>query len=225
MFDASDMIQNHRPLRELVYEELREGILTGVIKPKTRMMEVELAEKMGVSRTPVREAIRKLENEGLIIIKPRKGAYVSEISVKNMIDILEVRSNLEGLAAYLAAQRMTTEKKEDLMRTERSFEQALKTGDMQGMIKSDVQFHRLIVQSSENKHLIQLVEQLQELVLRFRYLYYKDFKRAEEMAPQHRGIYESILGNNPEKAKEAAFKHIDRLKDIILIDSLKNSIK
>ena len=112
-------IQNHRPLREIVYEELREGILTGAIKPGTRMMEVDLAEEMGVSRTPVREAIRKLEKEGLVTIRPRKGAYASDISVKSMMDILEVRSNLEGLAAYLAAERMSPEKKEALVKVER----------------------------------------------------------------------------------------------------------
>ena len=70
-------IQNHRPLREMVYEELKMQILTGTIIPGTRMMEVELAEEMGVSRTPIREAIRKLEKEGLVTIEPRRGAYAS----------------------------------------------------------------------------------------------------------------------------------------------------
>ena len=81
-------IQNHRPLREIVYEELKMQILTGKIVPGTRMMEVELAEDMGVSRTPIREAIRKLEKEGLVTIEPRRGAYAcllytSKISAGN----------------------------------------------------------------------------------------------------------------------------------------------
>ena len=97
-------IQNHRPLREIVYEELKMQILTGKIIPGTRMMEVELADDMGVSRTPIREAIRQLEKEGLVTIEPRRGAYASQISVKDMVDILEVRQNLEGLAAFFAAQ-------------------------------------------------------------------------------------------------------------------------
>ncbi|MEE0182286.1 MAG: GntR family transcriptional regulator, partial [Anaerovoracaceae bacterium] len=96
-------IQNHRPLREIVYEELKMQILTGKIVPGTRMMEVELADDMGVSRTPIREAIRQLEKEGLVTIEPRRGAYASQISVKDMVDILEVRQNLEGLAAFFAA--------------------------------------------------------------------------------------------------------------------------
>ncbi len=93
-------IQNHRPLRDIVYEELKMQILKGQIVPGTRMMEVEMAEEMGVSRTPIREAIRKLEKEGLVTIEPRKGAYASQISTKDMVDILEVRQNMEGLAAY-----------------------------------------------------------------------------------------------------------------------------
>lgn len=214
-------IQNHRPLREIVYEELREGILTGTIKPGTRMMEVDLAEEMGVSRTPVREAIRKLEKEGLVTIRPRKGAYASDISVKSMMDILEVRSNLEGLAAYLAASRMSADMKLELAETERKFETALRNGDMKEMIHYDTLFHHYVVEGSDNSHLILLVEQLQELVLRFRYIYYKDFKRAEEMAPEHRGICQAILNEDAPAARQAAFNHIDRLKDMILHDDLK----
>ena len=83
-------VQSHRPLREIVYEQLKMQILTGKITPGTRMMEVDLADNMGVSRTPVREAIRKLEKEGLVVIEPRRGAYVSDISVKEMVDTLVV---------------------------------------------------------------------------------------------------------------------------------------
>ena len=102
-------LQNHKPLREIVYEELKRQIMVGEIAPGTRMMEVELAEEMGVSRTPVREAIRKLEKEGLVTIEPRRGAYASDISAKDMVDILEVRQDLEGMAAGIAAQRITEE--------------------------------------------------------------------------------------------------------------------
>ena len=214
-------IHSHRPLRELVYEELREMILTGDIKPGTRLMEVELAGEMGVSRTPIREAIRKLEKEGLVTIQPRRGAYASEVSVKSMIDILEVRSNLEGLAAYLAAYRMDKDTQRELVKIEEAFEKAVQDGDMAMMIKMDSEFHHLIVESSQNSHLIHLVGQLQELVLRFRYIYYKDFRRAEEMIPEHKSIFDAIVESRAEKARDAAYSHIDKLKDMILRDDLK----
>lgn len=136
-------IQNHRPLREIVYEELKMQILTGKIVPGTRLMEVELAADMGVSRTPIREAIRKLEKEGLVTIEPRRGAYASQISVKDMVDILEVRQDMEGLAAYFASSRMTEEQMADLKRTSDSYNRAVAEGDMDSMIAYDTRFHRL----------------------------------------------------------------------------------
>jgi DNA-binding GntR family transcriptional regulator len=211
-------IQSHRPLREIVYEELRNLILTGKIKPGTRMMEIELAEDMGVSRTPIREAIRKLEKEGLVVIEPRKGAYASELSVKDMEDILEVRANLEGLAAYLAAERMTATGKELLNEIREKFQAAVAESDMAEMIANDTKFHRMIVDSSGNNYLIHMVEQLQELVLRFRYVYYKDFKRAEDMIPEHKRIYEAITSGNGRSARFEAFNHIDKLMDMIKHD-------
>ena len=117
-------LQNHRPLREIVYEELKRQIMVGEIAPGTRMMEVDLAEEMGVSRTPVREAIRKLEKEGLVTIEPRRGAYASDISAKEMVDVLEVRQDLEGLAAYFAADRMLPEKLKELHEVNEKYKDA-----------------------------------------------------------------------------------------------------
>lgn len=102
-------LNNYKPLREVIFDTLREAIIAGELKPGERLMEVKLAEKMGVSRTPVREAIRKLELEGLVEMLPRKGAHVAELSVKDIMDVLEVRATLDGLATALAAERITDE--------------------------------------------------------------------------------------------------------------------
>lgn len=208
-------IQNHRPLREIVYEELKAQILKGDIKPGTRMMEVELAEVLGVSRTPVREAIRKLEKEGLVKIEPRRGAYASELSVKDMVDILEVRQSMEGLAAYYCAQRINDEQKEQLRDYALAFNEAVEEGVYEEMISYDTKFHHLIVECCDNDILVHMVEQLQELVLRFRYLYYSDFKRAEQMPAEHHEIFEAVASGDAERAREAAALHINRLKDMV----------
>ncbi|MCI5885237.1 MAG: GntR family transcriptional regulator [Clostridiales bacterium] len=208
-------IQNHRPLREIVYEELKAQILKGDIKPGTRMMEVELAEVLGVSRTPVREAIRKLEKEGLVKIEPRRGAYASELSVKDMVDILEVRQSMEGLAAYYCAQRINDEQKEQLRDYALAFNEAVEEGVYEDMISYDTKFHHLIVECCDNDILVHMVEQLQELVLRFRYLYYSDFKRAEQMPAEHHEIFEAVASGDAERAREAAALHINRLKDMV----------
>ena len=117
---SSLKLGNYKPLRELVFDALREAILSGTLKPGDRLMEVQLAEEMGVSRTPVREAIRKLELEGLVVMVPRKGAYVSGLSLKDAADLFEIRQSLEGLAASLAAERITDE---EIKMLEDSFKQ------------------------------------------------------------------------------------------------------
>ena len=209
-------IQNHRPLREMVYEELKTQILTGKIIPGTRLMEIELAENMGVSRTPIREAIRKLEKEGLVIIEPRKGAYASQISTEDMVAILEVRQNMEGLAAHFAAARINSDELENLRDVFEKYNQAVKDGSTKDMIKYDTRFHRIIVEASHNKILVQMIEQLQELVLRFRYVYYDDFKRAEKMPKEHGEILEAITKGDGDAARVAADVHIARLKELVI---------
>ena len=209
-------IQNHKPLREMVYEELKMQILKGSIIPGTRMMEVELAEEMGVSRTPIREAIRKLEKEGLVTIEPRRGAYASMISTEDLVEILEVRQDLEGLAAYFAADRMTDAQMEALRQVSASYDDAVKRGNMEDMIKHDTRFHHIIVESCRNKILVQMIEQLQELVLRFRYIYYDNFRRAENMPEEHAAILAAIAEGNADKARAAADIHVDRLKELVM---------
>ena len=87
-------MDDYKPLRDLVFDNLREAILKGDLNPGDRLMEVQLANKLGVSRTPVREAIRKLELEGLVIMLPRKGAYDADMSLKDIIELLEIRASL-----------------------------------------------------------------------------------------------------------------------------------
>lgn len=209
-------LQNHRPLREIVYEQLKRQILIGQITPGTRMMEVELAEEMGVSRTPIREAIRKLEKEGLVVIEPRRGAYASDISVKDMVDTLEVREDLEGLAASMAAGRITPEEAEELMEITKGYSDAINAGDMEKIIHFDEAFHRRIVALSGNKTLIQLSETVQELALRFRYLYYDDFSRYENMPIEHKNIIDALASGDCEAARTAADTHVKKLKQFVV---------
>ena len=116
------------PLRDVVFKKLRKAILTGALKPGERLMEIHLAEKLGVSRTPIREAIRKLELEGLVQMIPRRGAIVTEITEKSMKDVLEVRRALDILSVELACDRITEEEKETLEKACQNFELATKKG-------------------------------------------------------------------------------------------------
>ena len=209
-------LQNHRPLREIVYEELKREILVGEIAPGTRMMEIELADEMGVSRTPVREAIRKLEKEGLVTIEPRKGAYASDVSIKDMVDVLEVREDLEAMAAAMAAQKVNKDEKQALIEATMEYKEAVESERTEDIRRCDEKFHQLIVNYSGNKTLIQLFSQVQELALRFRYLYYDDFSRYERMPMEHREIEEAILSGDYEKARVAAGEHVKKLKQFVI---------
>lgn len=215
-------IQGHRPLSEVVYDELKKNILTGEITPGTRLMEVEMAEEMGVSRTPVREAIHKLEKEGLVNIEPRKGSYVSGISLKEMVDTLVVREVLESLAAELAA---ANQDKEGICRLEKmtsEYRDAIIEGDMEKIIHVDEGFHSAIVEMSGNRALIQLFEPVQELALRFRYLYYDNFKRYENMPTEHMNIVEAIRSGDVETARSVADYHVKKLKEFVIREGRQN---
>ena len=209
-------LQNHRPLREIVYVELKRQILVGEIAPGTRMMEVELADVMGVSRTPVREAIRKLEKEGLVTIEPRKGAYASNISIKDMVDVLEVRQGLEGMAAAIASGKITERQKADLLNVVEKYKAAVESANIEEIIKYDEEFHSMIISISGNKTLMQVFSTVQELALRFRYIYYDDFNRYESMPREHQLIEEAIMSGDAEKARVAAGDHVSKLKEFIL---------
>lgn len=209
-------LQSHKPLREIVYDQLKMQILEGKIEPGTRMMEVNLADEMGVSRTPVREAIRKLEKDGLVVIEPRRGAYASEISLKDIIDTLTVREELEGLAAALTAQNMNEETAEELRRIADTYERSIRNGDTPSIIECDERFHRLITNRSENKSLIQIYGSIQELALRFRYFYYDDFSRYQDMPRAHYHIVEALESGDPIEARDAARKHASELKDFVI---------
>lgn len=208
-------IESHKPLREIVYSELKMRILRGDIEPGTRLMEVKLSEEMGVSRTPIREAIRQLEKEGLVSIEPRRGAYASEVSQHDLIEILEVREDIEGLAAQFAATRMDEETKERLVSTADLYAQAVKKNDTEEMIKYDTEFHHIIVEGSGNKVLVGIVEQLQEFVLRFRYIYYEDFRRIKQMPREHETIIEAVTSGDPVRARNEAEIHVERLKKVM----------
>ena len=121
-------MDEYLPLRDVVFKTLRQAILKGELEPGERLMEIQLAERLGVSRTPIREAIRKLELEGLVLMIPRKGAEVAKISESNLRDVLEVRRSLEELAIDLACQRINEEELESLNKAEVDFKAAVGNG-------------------------------------------------------------------------------------------------
>lgn len=204
------------PLRDVVFNTLRRAILTGELKPGERLMEIHLANRLGVSRTPIREAIRKLELEGLVTMIPRRGAEVAQITEKSLQDVLEVRRALDALCAELACDRITNEGKAALKKACESFEAATGTGDIIAIAEADVALHDIIVQATGNRRLIQLINNLSEQMYRYRFEYIKDESGHENLVNEHRIIYESIMKGDKQGAAAAARLHIDNQEKSII---------
>lgn len=217
-------INNYKPLREIVFEHLRKSILNGDLEPGERLMELQLAESLGVSRTPVREAIRKLELEGLVEMVARKGAYVADVSIKDILDVLEVRMFLEGLAAYLAAERMIDEDVDKLKKILKKFEDDLDIMKKQEIIELDIKFHDMIIRGSKNNKLMQIVQGLQEQFQRFRVIYFNEYSEYEDIKKYHRAIVEAIASKDSKKAQEYAQTHVQMIEESIIKWKKKNKI-
>ena len=199
-------LDNYKPLRELVFAAMREAIVKGELKPGERLMEVQLAEEMGVSRTPVREAIRKLELEGLVVMVPRKGAYVAGLTLKDAANVFEIRGSLEGLAAALAAERITEEEINDLDRVLEDIAKAGEKGDVDTIIKKDMEFHQKLFSATRNERLAQIISNLKEQIDRFRIKSFTNPKRLKSVILEHK---------NPRCYKNGDAENAENLPEII----------
>lgn len=202
-------MNEYLPLRDVVFNTLRKAILRGELKPGERLMEIQLANKLGVSRTPVREAIRKLELEGLVLMIPRKGAEVADISEKSLKDVLEVREALEELAARLACDKITKEGINRLKEAAQDFRSALKSNDITQMAEADVRFHDVICNATENQKLGQLLNNLREQMYRYRIEYLKDQQVYEKLLSEHEEIIRHIEKGEKDEAARVVSRHIE----------------
>ena len=215
-------LDGYKPLRELVFEALREAVISGRLKPGERLMEIQLAEELGVSRTPVREAIRKLELEGLVIMLPRKGAYVADISSRDLVEIFEVRCALERLAAGLAAERITPEELEELESILVRISECVDNGDLDKFVEHDIIFHDVLYKVSRNLRLAQIISSFREQIRRFRMDSLAQPGRMKAALEEHKKIVDAISQRDVALAERLAVKHIEnaetRLMDGIVIN-------
>ena len=208
-------IRNYKPLGEVVFEYLRNAILSGELKPGERLMEVTIADQLGVSRTPVREAIRKLEKENFVIMIPRKGAYVADLTKKDILEVLEIRIELEGFAAALAAERMNDTEREKLGRVIEDFNDCLINMDKKRMMECDNEFHSLIFYASKNQRLINIIFDLHDQFQRFRLVYFNEFNNFHEIQLSHSRIFEALLLNDPIRARKEAEEHVENIRTLV----------
>ena len=186
-------LDSYKPLRELVCENIRQAIIDGTFSPGERLMEIQLADEMGVSRTPVREAIRKLELEGFVVMIPRRGTYVADISIKDITEIYEIRISLDILAAGLAAERITDEELEQLNGYLIEIGQHIANNDMDKIVEVDTAFHDMLYTASRNEP-----------------------GRLVETMDEHRNLVEAIAAHDVERAQYAARIHLENAEHTLM---------
>ncbi len=201
-------VNEYLPLRDVVFNTLRQAILHGEMEPGERLMEIQLAQKLGVSRTPIREAIRKLELEGLVVMIPRKGAEVAHITEKDMRDVLEVRCTLEELAMELACKNVTSELLTELKAANRVFEASVVSKDVVAIVDADVHFHDVIYTMTNNARLIQIINKLREQMYRYRLEYIKDARTHSILINEHNEIIQKLENQDVNEAKSVMRQHI-----------------
>lgn len=217
-------LDGYKPLREIVYETLRDAIINQVLLPGERLMEIQLAEEMGVSRTPIREAIRKLELDGFVVMVPRRGAYVAGISLKDIHEVFEVRAALEALAASLAAERITEEELEEMERRLVNEAEQTEANNLRSIVEIDTSFHELLYKAARNERLIHFVSHLQEQLHRFRSASLARPGRSKTALEEHRKIVEALAERDGRLAEQLAREHIENAEHAMLLSLEKQGL-
>lgn len=208
-------VNEYLPLRDVVFRTLREAILTGELKPGERLMEMQLAAKLGVSRTPIREAIRMLQQEGLAVSLPRRGAEVAAMTEKDMEDVLQIREALEILAVQLASEKITAEQLTQLEEKLKAFEDAVQTAEVKQIAQTDIDFHDFIYDAAENPRLVSMLNNLREQIYRYRVEYLKDERNYPRLIEEHKQIIIGLKERNKDYVVEMMKKHMDNQADAV----------
>ena len=202
----------HTPLRDQVHEEIRLRISDGRLTPGSKMVERELAAELGVSRVPVREALRMLETEGFVQVVPRKGVIVRHLSRRDVEELFDVREALEVLATRRAAQRSTPEELATLRRILDEGDAALARDDTTAAQRCNEAFHDALVSMAHNGLLASMLEPLQG---RLHWLF-RQHEDVAELVHEHRGLFTAIASGDPERAGTIALEHVQVNRDIAL---------
>lgn len=219
-YDLKNEVNDKYSLRGRVFQKLREDILSGRYKEHEELKEVAVGEELGVSRTPVREAFRQLELEGLIQIIPNKGAYVTGITAKDVKDIYMMRSLLEGLCARLATEKITEEQLEEMEENIYLADYHASKGHMEQMAELDNRFHEILYEACDSKMLEHTLRDFHQYVLRVRQKTLATNTRGRASNDEHREIMKAIKEHDADKAERLANQHMVNAYDNMVKNGL-----
>lgn len=224
-YDVKQEVTDKYSLRGRVFHKIREDILSGKYKEHEELKEVAIGEELGVSRTPVREAFRQLELEGLIQIIPNRGAYVTGITVKDVKDIYMIRSLLEGLCARWATENITEEQLEEMEENVYLAEFHASKGHLEQIAELDNRFHDIMYEACNSKMLQHSLRDYHEYVLRVRKKTLSDANRGEASNHEHRLIMEAIKAKDAARAEELANRHMINAYENMVKNGLEEAYK
>ncbi|MDR2018442.1 MAG: GntR family transcriptional regulator [Syntrophobacterales bacterium] len=204
-----------RFLREQVYRQLKNNVLDGNWEPNTRLVEEKLAADMGTSRTPVREAIQKLEKEGLIQKLPRGGFAVGSVTAEEVEEVFEIRGILETHAAYLAAKRATERDIIALEEIVKHEEEALIKKNMEEIVKFNTLFHDTLYKTARSEKLVKVVNELRDFIHRYRVICFTNDRMAVTAVRDHLTMITAMKANNPKLVQKTMHKLFIRAKKFI----------
>lgn len=214
-------IERHQTLREKILETIRESILRGTLKPGEKVAEPELAERFGISRTPIREAFRQLETEGYLTVIPRKGAVVASLSERDVAEFYAIKSILEGYAARIAAGNLSDRDIERLEAINDRLGQLASDGDIKTFFRVHNEFHELFIKAAGNDKLTELITQLGLKFNRLRMASLALPGRMEISVEEHRKIIDAFRAKDGQKADKLVSKTAS-LGGQVLIQSMAN---
>lgn len=207
------LITENVPARDLALAKLRNAILSGYFKPGDRLVERELCEKMGVSRTPIREAIRKLEQEGLVTTIPYKGPVVTIPTLEDIEEVFQVRAVLEGLAVRLLTTRRDTRAIQAMRKAVEAGERALERGDLRALVAANRAFHEAISRGSGNKLLQSLLCNLRARIGLLRVQSLSLPGRSEESVKEHRKLLRAVERGLADDGEALMRAHVARARE------------
>lgn len=205
-------IRDYKNAREAAFEKIKEAIIKGHFKPGEKLVEQTLAQEMGVSRTPVREAIRRLEAEGFVVSIPRKGVVVSRADKEEIVQLYSIRAELEGLAARWAIENADEDDIRKLDEAISRMEETAASGDLDGVVQSNALFHDAIAQASKSRILCTLLKTLQDNIQRFRFQSLHLPGRPEAALAEHKEIVAAIKEKKTEEADRLLKEHLQNAR-------------
>jgi len=209
-------VSKRKPLREEVYDSLKKSILHGKVKAGQRLVEEQLANQIGISRTPVREAFHKLERDDLVTRLPKGGFAVRQFTKEDVEEIFGIRSALESYAAYLATLHITPDKVSALERKVEESENALKKNDDEKIIQLHTEFHDLLYKSCKSKKLIEMINNYRDYFYRYRSALLHAPNGFKTSIADHRQMLEAMKRKNPRVVERLVRSHLDRGMEIVL---------